>query len=259
MSWEQAIPVAAQVGGQALGAAFGGKGRKSGTNITGRQIDTPDYDLKSFLTDSGNIRTMLQPGDLWNQRRNLLTENLAGLTDLQGQVNPAFGRLTQAARESVENARSRAVGNLRDTLARRRLTGSSFGDNAVIQAEREFAQADNEAQAKSIIQEIALSSELIDRKSALMQQEVNNSLNELNIAAGVGANFAQSIQSQNQIDKMFAAQEAQAAGSFWGNLAGQLGNAIAEGVSPGSTPGGLNRQLLQRLIDNIGRTPPYKA
>jgi len=110
---------------------------------------------------------------------------------LRSQVRPGFGRLTDAARSTLGSARSRAIGDLRETLARRRLSGSSFAADTLARAEAEFAQAENELVQRSFLQELDLSTRLLERESANDQARLQTAINEMNLQAGLGESLSQ--------------------------------------------------------------------
>ena len=76
---------------------------------------------------------------------------------LQEEVRPGFGALSQAARESIRHASLKATGDLRQSLSRRGVLGSSFAGDAISRVERDFAAQESQAMAEAKIGEIELS------------------------------------------------------------------------------------------------------
>lgn len=113
------------------------------------------------------------------------------LGNLRAQVSPGFGRLTDAARSTLGSARSRAIGDLRETLARRRLSGSSFAADTLARAEAEFAQAENELVQRSFLQELDLSTRLLEREAANDAARLQTAINEMNLQASLGESLSQ--------------------------------------------------------------------
>ena len=95
-----------------------------------------------------------------------LRENLL---ELLGEVRPGFGRLTEAARETIRNRFSESVGNLREALAKRGLQGSSFAINETRRAELDFAQQEEQVVSEAIVQEIGLRRQIIGDAAGLIQ------------------------------------------------------------------------------------------
>lgn len=117
-------------------------------------------------------------------------EQARELGQLRSQVTPGFGRLTTSRLAEIENARQRATGNLRENLQRRRVLGSSFASDALARTEAEFAQQAERVQAESFLQELELSTQLIEREFGARRGEFQTSLDELNLQADVATQLA---------------------------------------------------------------------
>lgn len=132
---------------------------------------------------------------------------------LREQVTPGFGRLTQIRQEglrtrlsALRGERTRAVGNVREQLARRRLQGSSFQASEVSRAESMFAREEdalradaNQQEAEAFIQELGLNAELITQEFGSRVEAAMTVLNDLNFDTQVAAASA------NQISGLMAA------------------------------------------------------
>lgn len=94
---------------------------------------------------------------------------ISGSARLREEVRPGFGRLTDAAVKTIRNRRDEAVGNLRESLARRRVLGSSFAEDAQARVEAEFADLEERTRAQAIIEEIGLSRDLMATEAGLNQ------------------------------------------------------------------------------------------
>lgn len=143
-----------------------------------------------FMADSAAITGALGqqiPGLFSNTER--LRGQLGGLTgelsDLQAQVQPGFGKLTQAVRESIRNKSLQATGNLKDSLARRGILGSSFADDALSRVERDFAAQEAEATSQAAVGEMQLSSQILTQKMQAVQLAGNLvTMDQNNLVAG---------------------------------------------------------------------------
>ena len=153
------------------------------------------------------------------------------INNLEKQVTPGFGRLTQARVNAIGDARRRTIGDLRENLSRRRILGSSFANDAETRASAEFAKLEEEARAQSFLEELDLSSRLIDRQTELNVANLNAALSELNLqgnaAAALATNGANIIAnlagSQAEILSRAAASQ--------GDLFAPTLNTIQQGVS----------------------------
>lgn len=112
------------------------------------------------------------------------------LETLRQKVAPGFSDLRSSRLSEVENARMSAIGNLRENLQRRRVLGSSFGQDSVIRGEKEFAQQKDRIQAESFLQEIDMSQKLIQDEFQAKRGQFQTFLDELNLEAQVGTQLA---------------------------------------------------------------------
>ena len=112
---------------------------------------------------------------------------------LAGEVTPGFGRLTTSRLQNVENQRRRAIGNLRENLGRRRVLGSSFGQDAVTRAELEFSQEADRVEAESFIQELQMNAELLGKANEMEIQRSQTMLNQLNFESSMAAQLSGQI------------------------------------------------------------------
>jgi hypothetical protein len=155
---------------------------------------------------------------------------LGGADQLAGQrglVRPGFGALTEARVGSLDAARRRATGTLRDNLSRRRVLGSSFASDAMGRMESEFGRQEAEVRAQSFLEELQMTSSLIDRETQLRTTAMSTALDNLNLeaslatqlATGATAAFAQSAAIQGQL----AMQQSALGADIFGTLLGAYG------------------------------------
>jgi hypothetical protein len=133
--------------------------------------------------------------------RNQATE----LGGLQSLVQPGFGRLTQAGINAIRDARRSTMGDLKQNLARRRVSGSSFGADDISRTSAEFAKKENEFASQAFVQELALSNQLVNDK-----------------ATAAANSFMQFIQ-QSNIESSFATQLASGVSNVLSNNAAIIG------------------------------------
>lgn len=128
----------------------------------------------------------------------------SAIRGLRGQVTPGFGRLSQIRQEGlrtrlagIRDEGRRAVGSVREQLARRRLAGSSFQTAEVSRAESmvrqelDKARAEgNQLDAEAFLQEIALNSELVAQEFDSTIQGAQTVLDQLNLDTATAATMA---------------------------------------------------------------------
>lgn len=146
------------------------------------------------------------------------------LSGLREQVTPGFGRLTQAAKQNIESERRRTIGNLRENLARRRVLGSSFAQDALSRAEAEFAQKGAQMEAQNILAEIDMSTKLLQAETQNRVQQFSTILNQMNFESGLAAQLQsginQAMQRNAEAQSQIAAQSAAGIGGLIGTVAG---------------------------------------
>jgi len=233
-----------------------GPGTRGNVNIT----STPERQAlvdqlsQSFRNQSGIVSNRIAPlfESAFDQQLNAINN------ELLPQVEPGFGRLTEARNRVFEDALTRLeqrreaeTGDLRENLARRRIAGSSFASDAQARQESAFQQSIDElsgqqaqSNAQSFLQELDITRNLINQRfqtetaqaqSAL--QLLNNAeslnraatgvqLDELNFIAQLGSGLVSDVQralggiAQRQFQA--AAESAAGGGGLLGTIGGQL-------------------------------------
>jgi hypothetical protein len=210
--------------------------RKQGISVTttDERQALIDRVVQSFLNQQSQL-----PG-IESQFGEAFETQLAELSNLRGQLRPGFGALTEAQVGAIETARDKAVGNLRESLAKRRVAGSSFALAQEAQLEREFAQAEAEARAETTLQELDATARLIDQEFQVSLTAAQNALDFLNasgalergaagvqleeqdklaqIATGLASDAQVTLNNFQQIATELAVQEAQGIGELFGQL-----------------------------------------
>lgn len=136
-----------------------------GLNLQGGQATlTRAFDPRSI---EEGFRTRLRGiGDSFGGLR----ENIARL---KADVSPGFGRLTNARVTAVRDAAGAARSNLRESLAKRRVLGSSFAADAETRLNLQFAQEEEKVRAASFVEELSLSLGLEKEDAALLAEQVS--------------------------------------------------------------------------------------
>lgn len=202
------------------GGGGGGSDFKPPTTI---QSSSPAFLLTSaFNNSSGEVTTSLSRTGTFPQRAfdERFPRILADIDAARGLFRPGFSQLRQSRLAQVSNARDRAIGNLRENLRRRRVLGSSFAEDAIIRAEREFGQAAAATEAQSFLEELEATQQLIGLESNQLFNALNRELAELGVVANFATSTADLFSRNAQFEAQLAAQEAASRGSFFGNLIG---------------------------------------
>lgn len=141
---------------------------------------------------------------------------------LRSRVAPGVSDLRRARLEEIENARVQAIGNLRENLSRRRVLGSSFGQDAATRAEAEFAGARERVSAESFLQELEMSNQLIQQEFASRRASFQTGLDELNLQADLAAKLSgaatQQLGANARALAELNAKEAAGSGKFFGEI-----------------------------------------
>lgn len=240
-----------------LGSLFGGGGGGgggagtptpvSGTPGTASLIRTPGF----RTTREGVGRTVLERRGVTNQAlqrlNRLVGEQSGALTGLLEQVRPGFSQIREARLGAIENARTRAISNLSENLQRRRVLGSSFGQDALSRAEAEFGQAEAEAEAASFLEELDVTNRLLEQRFQTNLETVTTELNQANFEAKLAAQLSgaatQALTSLNQINASLAQSRAKLAlersqgiGQFFEPAISAIGSGVS-GLFGGGTTG----------------------
>lgn len=119
---------------------------------------------------------------------------------LRDTVTPGFSVLRDRRLEAVEHARSKGMGDLRDSIARRRVAGSSFANDSISRAESEYGKLRSDTEAQTFLEELDANMRLISQQQSLgtsaMQALQNRfqtelgALGNLTSLAGIDASVA---------------------------------------------------------------------
>lgn len=197
-----------------------------------------------------------------------LTGNIGNLQSTFGQaanafgalgatVQPGFSQFRQAGLADIANTFAGQKSNLQDTLAQRRILGSSFANSQFSQLAATQAQTQADFEANSYLQELNASQQLIQQQYSEQTQAYSTAINQSNIESQtaaqltatnnqIGAQIAEAnaqlqAQSSAGTGKMIGTIAGGAIGFMLGGPAGALaGASIGGGAFGGSGGGGLN-------------------
>ncbi len=222
-------------------------GPKSGSATAGLTNFTPPG------INAGGLSSTYGPGGIGITADANRTAAVSGLSDTFGQqageigglratVAPGFSNLRTAALNQIENARSNAIGNLRENLQRRRVLGSSFAQDAASRTEAEFAQEKAKTEAQSYLQELEATNQLIQQEFTARRGVFQTGLDEMNLeanlAAGLAGKATDVLGKNAQVEAMLKAQEQQGAGKLVGTLTQPFADAAGKGAGKFFAGGG---------------------
>lgn len=208
---------ASALAGRAFGGGDGGDGAPAPVAAPGNIGSFSTAGFQAGRDASGQLVLGRRAATLrqFDRLRSLTGEQSDALTDLLGQVQPGFSRVREARLGAIENARTRAISNLQENLQRRRVLGSSFGQDALSRAEAEFGQATAEAEAASFLEELDVTNRLLEQRFQTNLQEVTTQLNQANFEANLAAQLSgaatNALTANNQINASLAQSRAQLA------------------------------------------------
>jgi len=238
-----------------MGKLFGdaGKASKPLRRFKPTEFTTSGAQLKSLPSERGTAAISLEQTPLIARQLGQIKTGAqqAGqqLGELREQVAPGFGRLTEAGSAAIQAQRRRAISNLRENLGRRRVLGSSFGEDALARAEAEFGKQEAEFRSQAALQEIEASRVLSQQQFQTSIQGAQSIINQANFETGLAANLSNQISStmaglaqaeagiradkQASIGALGTAAVTGLGSALGGPLAGAAGGAIAGSVFPG--------------------------
>ena len=224
--------------------AFNTRGLSSDTRtIPG--IDKPIVDISSSPERDQLV------SDISNRFKDLG----ASFRDLRGKVAPGFSQIRKSRLQAVETARRRNQQNLAGNFARRRFGGSSFAADQLTRADREFAEATAAEEARTFLEEMGATAELLQNEAQADIAGLETILNEMNIQSQVALSVINGAQGSigSAINTALSAEASRRAGElsvgeFFSGLAGSaltnivgmgtqaLGQNFMFGGTPAATP-----------------------
>ena len=128
-----------------------------------------------------------------------LREDVSGLRE---DIDP--DALAEAQSTILRNRRAESVGNLRESLGRRGVLGSSFAQDAIARQELEFAQGEAITIAEGRIQSALAAGQLAQLEGDILNSEISQQLAQLSLSG----QLTQAEQSALRDQTSFALQEA---------------------------------------------------
>lgn len=140
-------------------------------------------------------------------------QNQAGaLGQLASTVQPGFSQFRQAGLSSLANQQAANLSNLRDSLAQRRVLGSSFANSQISQSNADYAQNQANFIASSYLSELQASQSLVQQQYQAAAQSYQVGISQMNLDTQTAAQLtsqasalsAQMAQAQAGLDQQAA-------------------------------------------------------
>lgn len=234
--------------------AFTSGGVTNSYDKSGRMILSNTPERQNLVnTISGNYTDQSNKvQSIYSDYSTALNSGVQSLNDQLGLVKPGYGALTDAVVKSILEQGQQRTSDLRSSLAKRRVLGSSFGDSALNQQSLDTSQAVAQAKAASFLQELDATNQLITQKYNMQTQglEALNSLTSqifnlrnassqaqldelntlLNTANGLISGAMQQEQANARLEAELAAKSAAARGrtlnDIWSPTINQIGTEV---------------------------------
>lgn len=218
--------------------------------LTG-QIEGLRSRLQSALPRSiASSRTAVRGG---LSRSELLRSDIGAL---RSTLTPGFGRLSEERQKSIRDARDEAVGNLRESLSRRRVLGSSFADDAQARTELAFGRESGLAAAETFQQEALLQGDLLSLDAQTLGQQAQFLALDIGLNEQEANVFSQELQASRLIlDTLQTTinRQLQELGVS-GNIANGLNAVIADALSASTLAEIESGRARGESIANIGKS-----
>lgn len=190
-------------------------GDKYGESLGGFLIGGGMDSLRARQT--GQALGQIQP------MRDSLGGALSSLQDLRAQVKPGFGALTDARVTAIRDAAAESIGNLRESLARRGVMGSSFADDTVSRTRLAYAREEESARAEAKMAEIGVQSQFIQQELDVMSKALGLTQFEASVYQ---QDIANSVLQANMISQEMTRQLQEF--NVAGNIANQVSSVISQ-------------------------------
>lgn len=174
---------------------------------------------------------------------------------LGAQVQPGFSQFRQAGLADLSNQQSANLSNLRDSLAQRRILGSSFANASISQANADYDKNRADFIAQSYLQELQASNTFTQEQYQAATQQFATGINQMNFESTMAANLTSQA---NQVMGQIATQNAQLQAANAAANAQGLGKLLGVGAAIGLAPftGGMSLAALPGVLGGGGGGMP---
>ena len=124
---------------------------RQGLMNTGGMFDNAYWNAGQLLGGGHALYDAANQYQPYEQQQAALGGDWRGLRD---RVAPGYSQIRDVRRTALGDARTQGLGNLRNTLAQRRMAGSSFGNQALSGLEADYGRAMADSDAKTFLEEM---------------------------------------------------------------------------------------------------------
>ena len=142
--------------------------------------------------------------------------------------------LRESLLNEINNNETRAIGDLKDSLSRRRVSGSSFAADTLARATKEFNQQRTKAESEIGLIELQAQQDLIQAEHTSRANAYNIALQELNlqgdVAIKLGTQGQATMSGLAQLQSDLLAQNAAGVGGLFQPLVDAVGKGVTSGI-----------------------------
>jgi len=143
-----------------------------------------DINIPNFAPNFGALGAinseLTSLGNRFNEAGQATSSDLLEIADQAGELLPRVAtgasEIREARRNQLNNAESASIGDLRESINRRRLSGSSFANDSISRSQAEFGERRAEADALSSLEEITATAQILGFQSQVINQAGNQLL-----------------------------------------------------------------------------------
>lgn len=201
----------------------------------------------TFAGNRYNLGISPQRSQAVGQLASTFGQQAGEIAGLRPTVAPGFSLFRQAGLSDLSNQQSAFMSNLSENMARRRVLGSSFASDAASRAERDFDAQRQDFIAKSYLQELEASNQLIQEQYQASTSQYKTFVDEMNLEAGLAAQLTTSASSAMASVAMAQAKLDAEAASNVGKLFGTVG-----AIAAAPFTGGLSLAAIPGLYGGMG-------
>lgn len=189
----------------------------------------------SFSGNSFNVNPTAARTGAVNSLSSTFGAQAGDVAALRSTVAPGFSQFRRAGMAALENQRKSTISTLRENLAQRRISGSSFGQDSLTRANAQYAQNEAEFSANAYLSELQANENLIQQQYTAARGEFQTQLSEMNFEAGIAADMAgkasSTLATNAQTEAKLDALSQQGAGQFYGQITQPVAKALGNSFS----------------------------
>jgi hypothetical protein len=177
----------------------------------------------SYGPNGYDLSTSPERAGLVSNISNVYGNQAGDIADLRSTVAPGFNQLLQSRIANINDSATKAVGDLRQNLASRRILGSSFGNDTLTRANSEFSRQRDAAISDNFLQSLDANSKLLQQQYTAQRGAYETGLNELNLEADTANKLTQGA---NSVLGSIASKQAELESAAQGRMSSSIGSLV---------------------------------